>query len=216
MRILVVDDQRLFADAVASTLREHQQASVHVVSTAAEALAHADDHHPDVVLMDIGLPDRSGLAVGKEIAERHADVRVIAVTGLDDSRLAREAIQAGFHGFLTKDARIQEFSSAIEAVLAGQVVMPRPLARRATSPAPDDEISLLVQQLTPRELEVLRLLARGKASDELARELGIKRNTVRTHVQSIFAKLNVHSRLEAAAFAVRHGLIDGPDLRRVG
>ncbi len=216
MRVLLVDDQRLFADALAATLRDHGATAVEIVGTGAAALESLDQELPDVVLLDVGLPDRSGLAVGQEIVDRHPELRVIAVTAIDDPRLAREAIRAGFHGYLTKDARIWEFTSAIQAVLAGQVVMPRPLARRAATPQGDEEVALLVRQLTPRELEVLRLLAQGKTSAVLADELGIQRNTVRTHVQSIFAKLNVHSRLEAAAFAVRHGVVEGLELRRAG
>jgi DNA-binding NarL/FixJ family response regulator len=213
MKVLVVEDQRLFADAVAATLRSHGAETVEVVGTGDEALASLEGAAHDVVLLDIGLPDRSGLSLGREIVERHPQVRVIAVTAIDDTRLAREAIRAGFHGYLTKDVRVSEFMSAIQAVLAGQVVMPSPLARRVASPRRDD-IALLVHQLTPRELDVLRLLAQGKTSEDLAVELGIRRNTVRTHVQSILAKLQVHSRLEAAAFAVRHGVVDSADLRR--
>ena len=216
MKVLLVDDQRLFADALAATLSEDVGATVEIVGSGEAALQALEHGHPDVVLLDIGLPDRSGLAVGRDILERHPEMRVIAVTAVDDSRLAREAIRAGFHGYLTKDARIWEFTSAIQAVLAGQVVMTKPLARRVAIPQGDEQVALLIQQLTRRELEVLNLLAQGKTSAVLADDLGIQRNTVRTHVQSIFAKLHVHSRLEAAAFAVRHGLVEGVDLRRAG
>ena len=167
--------------------------------------------------MDIGLPGESGLALGARIIERYPEVRVVALTAMSDPRLLQEAMQLGFSGFLTKDTQLSRLVNAMQLVLDGEVVIPQTLAkrmgtnRRAAFPTQaEKEVALLVAQFTDREREVLQLLAEGSTSEEIADRMGITRNTVRTHVQSIFGKLGVHSRLEAASFAVRHGLVETP------
>jgi two-component system, NarL family, nitrate/nitrite response regulator NarL len=131
------------------------------------------------------------------------------VTSLEDERVMHEAVRAGFHGFLTKDTKLFQFVRAVRAAADGQLVVPQRLAvrRRQTH---QDVGALLVSQLTPKEREVISLLSDGAGSGEIARVLEISPNTVRTHVQSILAKLQVHSRLEAVAFAARHGLVRRP------
>jgi two-component system nitrate/nitrite response regulator NarL len=161
-----------------------------------------------VALVDIGLPDESGVQVGRRIMEVSPETRVIAVTAMDDQRLGDEIVRAGFRGYLLKDTKVSQLLSAIQVVLSGEVVFPPRIARSGTSrDARPSQARLLGQQLTPRELEVLEMLARGAGGREIAKSLGVAPNTVRTHVQSILSKLQVHSRLEAAAFAVRHGLV---------
>jgi two-component system nitrate/nitrite response regulator NarL len=161
-------------------------------------------HRPDLVLVDIGLPDQSGLEVGSMILRDWPETKVIAVTALEDGKLAQEAIRVGFQGYVTKNVDMHQFISALRSVLAGSTVMPQQLVvRRHRS-----ELDAQIEGLTGRELEVLALLARGFSSHGIAAELGLAPNTVRTHVQNILTKLQVHSRLEAAAFAVRHGLAD--------
>lgn len=175
-----------------------------IASTGKEAIERAWATEPDVVLLDMGLPDQGGLQVGMAILERLPDTKVIALTALQDPRFAQEAIKVGFTGYITKDADITQFVSTLRSVLAGNAVIPH---RLATSRA-RTEHDAAIDQLTSRELEVLALLARGFTSAKIAAELGIAWNTVRTHIQSILTKLQIHSRLEAAAFAVRHGLVD--------
>jgi DNA-binding NarL/FixJ family response regulator len=178
------------------------------VGSAAEAIAAAERQRPDVALVDIGLPDESGVQVGRRIMEVSPETRVIAVTAMDDQRLGEEIVRAGFRGYLLKDTKVSQLLSAIQVVLSGEVVFPSRVARSgAARDGRPSQAHLLGQQLTPRELEVLGMLARGIGGREIARTLGVAPNTVRTHVQSILSKLQVHSRLEAAAFAVRHGLV---------
>lgn len=178
------------------------------VGTAADAIEAAERQRPALALVDIGLPDQSGLHVGRRIMEVSPQTRVVAVTALEDTRLAEEVVRAGFHGYLMKDVNVSQLLSSIDAVLRGEVVLPPRLTRAATAMrGAEPERHLLGQQLTPRELEVLEMLAKGAGGREIARALGVAPNTVRTHVQSILSKLQVHSRLEAAAFAVRHGLV---------
>jgi two-component system nitrate/nitrite response regulator NarL len=177
-----------------------------------------------LVLVDVGLPDRSGIAIGKQMLEEleprpngngkgdanaNGHIRLVAITALDDSRLAQEALRAGFRGYLMKDMNVSQLLSSIDAVLEGQIVVPSKVTRvpPGIRVGRDLEARLLAEQLTKRELEVLELLATGAGSQDIASALGVAPNTVRTYVQSILSKLQVHSRLEAAAFAVRHSLV---------
>jgi two-component system, NarL family, nitrate/nitrite response regulator NarL len=205
---LIVDDHVLFAEAMTVALRNRKMEIVRAY-TAAEALEAVGSDRFDLVLMDIGLPDRSGLSVGAQIVAEHDDLKVLAVTALDDPDAAVRAIRSGFHGYITKDTDLTRFIAAIESALGGQVVMPRRLTRKETGKeARGDYLAALIASLTTREREVLALLTEGKNGSRIAETLRISQNTVRTHVQSILTKLQVHSRLEAAAFAVQHGLVE--------
>lgn len=174
-----------------------------------EALDTLDGESPDLVLVDLGLPDMSGLEVGKEVLKRYPKALVLAVTALNDPDVVGEAIRLGFHGYLTKDTPLPQFVKSIESAVDGQVVIPRRLARRAAGAMTPSEESaaLLLKHLTSRESQVLELLAKGASSNDIATELCVSANTVRSHVQNILTKLQVHSRLEAAAFAVKHGAV---------
>lgn len=183
--------------------------NVALATTGREALERAATSTVDVALVDLGLPDMRGIDVGARILEIRSDTVVLALTAIDDSRQVAPVLQAGFRGYLTKDLRIAGLMSAIKAAVDGQVVTPglstsfgggsRSRAQR--------HIELIASTLTPREREVLALLAEGARGGDIAREMSISVNTVRTHVQSILTKLQVHSRLEAATFAVRHDLV---------
>ena len=207
MRVLIVDDHLLFIDAIRAILAEAGADEVHIATTGREALEVVDRVDPDVVLMDLGLPDRSGLSVGREILERWPDRRVIALTAVDDPKIVRQASRAGFLGYITKDTPVPQFASALRAAMNGQSSVSRRLANGDDRRVEADREVALADQLTERERDVLALLASGMSGAKIARALSISANTVRTHVQSILAKLQVHSRLEAFAFAVRNGLV---------
>jgi DNA-binding NarL/FixJ family response regulator len=157
--------------------------------------------------VDIGLPDGHGVEIGRRILEECPGTKVVALTALEDERIVERALQAGLHGYLTKNTDPATFRRALESVEDGQTVYPHRLGRHTGRAPGGSHEGLLAQQLTPRELEVLQLLAEGAASREIAGRLSISSNTVRTHVQGILSKLQVHSRLEAAAFAVRNDLV---------
>lgn len=214
MKVLIVEDQMLFAEAIEVALRKRDVEVVGIARTGESALDLVEATQPDVVLLDIGLPGESGLTVGREMLERHPDLKVLALTAITDGRTAREALRAGFSGYLTKDTDIGRLVRAIHAAIAGEVTIPKRLARQAVGGRGDDPVAVMAAQLTERERDVLALLAEGADSDTVAERCRISRNTVRTHVQSILSKLNVHSRLEAAAFAVRHGIVPTGDGRR--
>jgi len=198
----------LFAEAIRVALEDFGMSVEGVASTGAEALEMLEREVPDVILMDIGLPDRTGLAVGRAILERWPDTTILALTALHDRTMVDEALRIGFRGYLTKDTPVAQFVNSIRSVVDGHLVLPlrlSPMGRRSRG---DEEVALMTEQLSRREREVLSLLVQGASGSTVADRLGISRNTVRTHVQSILTKLQVHSRLEAAAFAVRHGLVD--------
>ena len=215
-RILIVEDHKLFAEVIRTTLEGLGMRVVDVVHSGEQAVDCATREQPDLVLLDLGLPDADGLTIGKRIIDACPDSKVVAVTALSDSRAVTEAIRLGFQGYVTKDTPVTQFVSSVRAVLSGQVVMPAKLAKAAAGgrSKEEEEAALLATQLTDRERELLLLLVQGLNSREIAVRLSISPNTVRTHVQSILTKLQVHSRLEAAAFAVRYGLVKTPGDRR--
>jgi DNA-binding NarL/FixJ family response regulator len=180
-----------------------------LATNGADAVAAADEYEPELILMDLGLPDISGIEAARKILQKRPNTTVLAVTAMTDPDLVGEAIRSGFVGYVTKDTPLPQFVLAIESALNGQVVMPRKFAQRAAgaTTAEEESAELLVRQLTRREREVLTLLTTGANSAEIARKLTVSSNTVRSHIQNILTKLQVHSRLEAAAFAVRHGVV---------
>jgi DNA-binding NarL/FixJ family response regulator len=182
---------------------------VDVATSAQEAIDRTRETRPDVVLLDIGLPDQSGIVVGRRILEEQPETKVIALSALEDDQTVKEALRVGFVGYLGKDTPADRFGRAIQAVMDGQIVVPQRFGKGVLGDRDrtGSYADLLARQLTPRELEVLTLLAEGATSRQIAEELGVSPNTVRTHVHGILSKLQVHSRFEAAAFAVRHGLV---------
>lgn len=201
----MVDDHRLFAEAMALTLSGAGMTVVGIATNAAEGHDEARDKRPDLVLVDIGLPDRDGIELGREILVDLPETKVVALTAHEEPAIVRDAEAAGFHGYLTKTTEPDRFTKALEIVADGNTVFPDRVDRsKRTAPG---QVQLMTDQLTARELEVLELLAEGATSREIALRLEVSANTVRTHVQSVLTKLQVHSRLEAAAFAVKHGIV---------
>lgn len=203
----------LLAESLRKVLEANGAEVVGIATSGKAALDLAIRTRPEVVLMDIDLPDVDGIEAGRHIADRLPETRIVALTGLDDQGLIREAMLNGFYGYLHKHAPTAELIDALILVVAGQAVMPQRAAHNLAANRPGDEPSSMAGRLTAREREVLGLLAEGSDTAEIARRLFLSPNTVRTHIQNILSKLQVHSRLEAASYAVRHGLI--PPLRRL-
>ena len=218
MKILIVDDHRLFGEAIRRTLQEEGLEVLEVVEGADEGLEVARRERPDLVMMDLGLPGADGLDVGRQILDELPETKVIAVTAMDDQRTVKEALGRGFHGYLTKDTPMGRFVDSVRAAAGGQVVVPHRLisGRNGRGSEEERDAALLADQLTPREVRVLSLLVEGANSDTIRDRLKISPNTVRTHIQNILNKLQVHSRLEAATFAVRFGIVRMPGRRNVG
>jgi DNA-binding NarL/FixJ family response regulator len=209
LRALLVDDHELFVEAIRWSLEEGGVDVVGSAGTIEEGLDAFIRLDPDVTLVDLGLPDGDGIELGKRILEIDADSTVIAVTGSVEPARVREALRCGFSGYISKATTMARFIEAIGSVVNGQVVIPHRSAREvAGAMTPEaEQADLLARQLTVREVDVLRLLVRGASSIQISRELAVSPNTVRSHVQNVLTKLQVHSRLEAAAFAVQNGVI---------
>lgn len=216
MKVMIVDERTLVAEAVQVALGEQGIDDVVVVMNddlAIEAIMSGTrDRAPDVVLMDLGAPEGRALDTGRDLIGHYPDVKVLGLSATLDPNLARQAIRSGFHGCISRDTGITRLVSSLRAVADGKVLSARTPPRDAEIAAIGDA-EMLGAHLTIRERETLTLLAEGATSSDIAATMGISRNTVRTHVQSVLSKLGVHSRLEAAAFAVRHGLIGNPGLR---
>jgi DNA-binding NarL/FixJ family response regulator len=211
VKVLVVDDHVLFTDAIVPVLAGMEEMEVlGVARSGREALELARRDPPDVVMLDLGLPDMAGIEIGRRLLEESPDLTILALTGRRDTQAVTEAMAAGFAGYLTKDTPLPSFAPRIRSALRGETVVPPRLdTRRAVTRTPEDEsAALLAGQLTPREREVLSLLVEGSDNAEIARRLMVSANTVRTHVQSILTKLGVRNRLQAAAFAVRHQVVE--------
>lgn len=209
---MIVDDQLLFAQALTVTIDAAGHSVVAVAENGTQALKAVREHQPDLVLLDIGLLEQSGIAVGRAILELRPQTKVVALTVLDDAQTAHAAIRAGFHGYLLKDMPSARFVRALGKIEDGRPLgSPRPRrARPRGGRGGSAEDQLLLMQLTARELEVLGLIAEGLPNGRLAARLGISPHTVRSHINAILSKLQLRSRLEAAAFAVRNGLAGTP------
>jgi len=210
IQVLMVDEERLFADVIATILDGAGMHVVAVATTAAEGWEAARQHRPDLALLDLDLPDGSGLDLGRRILQELPDTKVLALTAVRESKLVGETLRSGFHGYVTKDTPLTNFVPLIDAAMSGQVVIPHRVAAAAAGARSKEErhAAMLAEQLSPREREVLAKLVEGATSAEMAQQFGVSPNTVRTHVQSILTKLQVHSRLEAATFAVKYGLLE--------
>lgn len=205
IRILLVDDHSVVRQGLRMFLGlDPELEVVGEAQNGVEAVRQARQLRPDVVLMDILMPQMDGLQATTVIRRELPDTEVIALTSVLENEKVFAAIEAGAIGYLLKDTDSDELCRAIKAAAAGQVQLaPQAAALLAKVPTPDETET---EELTPREAEVLQLLAQGLSNKEIAAELVIGEKTVKTHVSNILSKLGVLSRTQAALYAVRHGL----------
>jgi two-component system nitrate/nitrite response regulator NarL len=201
-KTLIVDDQRLFAEVLRASLEDMGLDLLAPASDGAEAMIALRTRAPELVLIDLGLPDINGLELGRRMLAERPLLKVVAMTALPDTDSITESIRLGFSGYLTKETSLSQFMASVRSVIDGQVVVARRPVQRLT--LADDGEAFLLQQLTRRERDVLALLMEGAGAADIAGRLSVSRNTVRTHVQNILMKLQVHTRLQAVAFASRH------------
>lgn len=212
MRVLVVDDHDLFRAGLARLLA--LQPDIEVVaqaSTGRMGVRLADELHPDVVLMDLRMPDLDGPQATRAILESQPSARVVALSVSVDEVDVAAAMQAGACGFLVKDAPLDEVVVAVRAAAQGATWLSSRAAevvlRGLRRAAPEPDVGLVtVEQMSPRELQVLRLVARGMENAEIGEALSISPRTAKNHVSSILAKLRLPGRVQAATYAVRRGL----------
>jgi DNA-binding NarL/FixJ family response regulator len=214
--LLICDDHKILTDALAMVVDRSDGLEMisPPVHTPEEAIAIVSDSPPDVVLMDIVFKGdhMNGIDATRRIKEISPSTRVVVMTAHDDERLLVEAVEAGASGFLGKEEAAEQVLDAARSAAAGEVLIdPSTLTRLLHQVAREREeqrdAQMLLAELTDREREILSFLAQGRRNDDIAKELFISPQTVQTHVRNILAKLRVHSKLEAVAFAVKHGAI---------
>ncbi|HVA61329.1 MAG TPA: response regulator transcription factor [Mycobacteriales bacterium] len=215
IRVLVVDDHALFRRGLEMVLE--QEPDIDVVGEAsdgAEAVAKAMDTTPDIVLMDVRMPRRGGIDACMSIKDAVPSAKIIMLTISDEEADLYDAIKAGAMGYLLKEISIEEVATAIRAVHGGQSLISPSMASKLLSEfasmikRSDERPQLPAPRLTEREMEVLRLVAKGLNNRDIAKQLFISENTVKNHIRNILEKLQLHSRMEAVVYAVREKLLE--------
>ncbi|MDH6514108.1 DNA-binding NarL/FixJ family response regulator [Streptomyces sp. SAI-135] len=210
VRVLVVDDQQLIRDGIASLLSI--RAGITVVGTAVngrEALAKAVELRPDVVLMDVRMPELDGVEAVAVLRGRMPECRVVMLTTFDDEEYVVQALRAGASGYLLKDLPADELAQAIRLAHAGVTQLDASVAGRlaASLPAPTPGPAELAATLSPREIDILRLVARGRSNREIAAQLYLSEGTVKNHISRILSRLSLRDRTQAALRARDLGLL---------
>jgi DNA-binding NarL/FixJ family response regulator len=217
IRTMIVDDHALFRRGLEMVLEEEQDIElVGQASDGAEAVEKAAESLPDVVLMDIRMPRSSGIEACRAMKEAAPSAKIVILTISDEEEDLFEAIRAGASGYLLKDIPLDEVADAVRAVHGGQSLINPSMAGKlltefATLARRDDgerAQEVPAPRLTEREMQVLKLIARGMNNRDIAKELFISENTVKNHVRNILEKLQIHSRMEAVMIAVREKLIE--------
>ena len=213
IRVLIADDQALVRGGFRMILDAQQD--IEVVGEACdgrEALARARELTPDVVLMDIRMPELDGLEATRRLLMGDGTCRVLILTTFDLDEYVYAAMKAGASGFLIKDVRPEQLADAVRVVTTGDALLAPGITRRlieqfVSRPAPSPGAPQQLDELSERELEVLKLIARGQSNDEIALELFVTRATVKTHVTHILTKLRLRDRVQAVVLAYECGLV---------
>jgi DNA-binding NarL/FixJ family response regulator len=211
IRVLIVDDHAVFADALATILRTESE--FEVVSkggSAQEAITLAAALQPDIVLLDVHMPDGSGIDAAAQIKKMRPQTQVVILTSDEEESVLRAAVQAGVTGYLSKHEPAAQVMEAVRSAARGEALIAPYMLARLLSGIQRKDASGPASPLTPRELAVLQQLALGHDQHTVARELKMSPNTVRTHIQNILSKLDVHSKLEAVSRGIREGWIRIP------
>ena len=210
IKVIIIDDHTLFREGLQRLLTRHEIDVITSVSNGADGLKAITDNEVDIILLDLRMPDVSGIEVLKNIREIKKSLPVVMLTTSDDEKDLIEALRNGASGYLLKDMEPDDLVVALKDVLKGETIdapnLVQILAKFHQGDDSEINISNLISTLTPRESEILELLAEGQSNKLIAKNLGISDGTVKLHVKSILRKLEIHSRVEAAVIAVEHGL----------
>jgi DNA-binding NarL/FixJ family response regulator len=202
IRVLSVDDHPLLLEGIAALIGiQSDMQLIGEASNGREALEQFRKHHPDITLMDLQMPEMSGIDAISAIRGEFPDARIIVLTTYAGDFQVSRALKAGARGYLLKGMLRQELLEAIRAVHAGKKRLSAEVAAEIAEHATDDV-------LTPREIDVLRLVAKGNANKEIAGKLSVTEETVKGHVKNILAKLGVHDRTHAVTIGLKRGIID--------
>jgi NarL family two-component system response regulator LiaR len=212
IRVLIVDDHMVVRKGLQSLLSSEKY-DIEVIGDAGDgnqAVQMALDLQPDVILMDLHMPQKSGLEAIQEIRQHNLATHILVLTSFGEDERVAAALRAGALGYLLKDSSPDELVSAIHSVALGHISIPQELSsfitgvQHPTSMPPEESPFM---ELTAREMDVLRCLANGASNKEIASQLSVSLTTARTHVSSILRKLNLENRTQAALYARQHGLV---------
>lgn len=210
MKVVICDDQAIVRDGLEMLLKlEPDIEVVGIAEDGAAAVEMAAKKKPDLVLMDLKMPVMNGVEATRQIRANHPEVKVLVLTTYDDDEWVFDAIQAGASGYLLKDTPRDEVIKAIRGTVTGKTYVDPSVAGKVLRQASTHQTqpaTLITSKLTDREIEVLRLIARGLNNADIADRLFLSEGTVRNHVSAILAKLGVSDRTRAAIIAIQHGL----------
>jgi DNA-binding NarL/FixJ family response regulator len=210
--VLVVDDHRTFAEALALAFRLEKEFAVEVVVTGQAAVEAVERLHPDVVFMDVEMPGMDGIVAIRRIKDADPSTAVLVLSAHDDDILKGRALEAGASGYVSKLTGLEELPKMARRAHKGEPLIEpqevirllRVLRRRRHQESTERQ---RVNRLTPKQTEILQLMADGLSPPAIAKQLGMSPYTLRTHVQNILTRMGVHTKLEAVAMAIRHGKI---------
>ncbi len=210
MRVLIIDDHALFRVGLQGLLEQRGIEVADAVASGVEGIQRAQELRPDIILLDLRMPDMGGLEVLQKLREVETSIPVVMLTTSNDEADLIKSLRSGAQGYLLKDMEPDELVSALRDIENGKNVVAQDLtdalARMVQGEANVVDDDGPFSDLTPREMEILCLLAEGQSNKLIARNLGISDGTVKLHVKAILRKLGIHSRVEAAVIAVEQGL----------
>jgi len=210
MRVLIIDDHALFRVGLQGLLEQRGIEVADAVASGIEGIQRAKELKPDIVLLDLRMPDMGGLEVLQQLRENESTIPVVMLTTSNEEADLIKSLRSGAQGYLLKDMEPDELVSALRDIENGKNVVAQDLtdalARMVQGDTTVDDDDGPFSELTPREMEILCLLAEGQSNKLIARNLGISDGTVKLHVKAILRKLGIHSRVEAAVIAVEQGL----------
>ncbi len=210
MKVIICDDQAIVRDGLELLLKlEKDIEVVGVAQDGAEALELVRNESPDLVLMDLKMPGVNGVEATRQICQAYPGVKVLVLTTFDDDEWVFDALRAGASGYLLKDTRREKVIEAVRGTVSGRAYVDPQVAGKLldqVASKQEQPLSVITEKLTGREVEVLRLIARGFSNADIADRLHLSEGTVRNHVSAIFTRLGVSDRTQAAIIAIRHGL----------